>query len=110
MDDSEQDPEFDALLHTALAPPERPIDAGFVARVDRAVAEGERYRRRRASLLRQLGSEALAVAALGASLVYVAQAPAVQSALATTPELVWPALLSLLLLWILMRGRGDAFA
>jgi hypothetical protein len=102
------DPELDILLSEALAPPEGPADRGFVLRVERAVAEAERYRRRRAALLRQLASEALALGAVAASLAFVAQAPQVRHALERAPELGWVALPAVLLFWMLVRERGGA--
>jgi hypothetical protein len=104
------DTELDVLLSEALAPPAGPADRGFVAKVDRAVAEADRYRKWRAGLRRQLASEALALAAVGGSLVSVAQVAEVREALSAAPGLAWPALLSLLLFWMLVRGRGDALA
>ena len=104
------DPELDLLLREALAPPERPADRGFVIRVDQAVAEAERYRRWQAGLVRQLVTEALALAAVAASLVVISQVPEVTSALAATPGLIWPALVALLLFGLLVRGRGGALA
>ena len=109
MTDTE-DPELDSLLRSALAPPEGPADRGFVIRVDRAVAEAERYRRWRARLWRQLASEAAALGAVGASLAFVAQVPSVGTILRSAPGLVWPALLVLLLFWMLLRGRVDLAA
>jgi hypothetical protein len=97
---------FDALLAGALAPPEGPADRAFVARVDLAVAEAERYRVVRAAMRRQLVSEALAVAAVGGSLATVAQVPGIRAALADAPSLAWPAVLALLLFWMFVRGRG----
>jgi hypothetical protein len=104
------DPAFDQLLGEALAPPERPADRGFVVSVERAVAESERYRRWRRALLRQLVSETLALAAVAASLAFIAQVPAVRDTLEKAPGLAWSALLALLLFWMLLRGRGGAVA
>ena len=104
------DPELDRLLSEALAPPTRPSDRGFVLRVERAVAEAERYRRRRAALFRQLASEALALGAVAASLAYMAQAPQVRDALERAPELGWLTLPTLFLVWALVRGRSGALA
>lgn len=101
---------LDLLLSEALAPPERPADRGFVRRVERGVAEAERYRRRRAGLLRQLGSEALALGAVAASLAFVVQAPQIREALERAPELGWLTLPILFLIWVLLRGRGGALA
>lgn len=102
--------ELDSLLRETLAPPEGPADRGFVIRVDRAVAEAERYRRLRARLLRQFASEMLALGAVAASFAFVAQVPQVSEALDKAPGLGWSALLALLLVWMLVRGRGGALA
>lgn len=104
------DPELDRLLSEALAPPEGPADRGFVLRVERAVTEAERYRRRRAALLRQLAIEALALGAVASSLAFIAQAPQVREALERAPELGWLALPTLFLFWMLVRTRGGALA
>jgi hypothetical protein len=104
------DAALDRLLREALAPPERASDRAFVVRVERAVAEAERYRRWRAALLRQLGGEAMALAAVAGSLLVIAQAPAVRDALDSAPGLAWSALLALLLFWMLLRGRGGVRA
>jgi hypothetical protein len=106
MDDSE----LDGLLSEALAPPDRPRDRFFVLRVERAVAEEERYRKWRSECLRQLVTEALSLAAVGGSFALIAQVPMVREALTAAPGLFWAALLLLLLLWMLMRGRGSALA
>jgi hypothetical protein len=106
MDDSE----LDTLLSEALAPPERPADRGFVLRVERSVAEEERYRKWRGAFIRQLATEALALAALGGSFAFIARVPAVEALLTETPGLIWAALVLLLLVWALMRGRGNVLA
>ncbi len=94
------DSAFDAILAEALAPPARDKDPGFIARVDRAVIERERYLRQRGALRRQLGGEMLALAALGGSVALLARIPDVSEALAEAPTLAWPALLSLILFWV----------
>lgn len=104
------DVELDALLKRELAPPAGLAEPAFVARVDRAVAEAERYRQWRSRILRQLMTELAAAAAIGGSFAFVAQAPEVRDTLARAPGLAWPALLLLLLLWTLMRGRPGALA
>ncbi|HYE28598.1 MAG TPA: hypothetical protein VEA61_10240 [Allosphingosinicella sp.] len=104
------DEKLDILLGEALAPPEGPADRGFVLRVERAVAEEERYRKWRAAFVRQLVTEAAALAALGGSFALVARVPAVEAALTETPGLIWAALVLLLLVWALMRGRGNVLA
>lgn len=109
MTDSD-DLRLDLLLREALAPPEGPADRGFVLRVERAVIEEERFRRSRAALLGQLAGEALAVGAVAASLAFIAQAPQVREMLAAAPELGWLALPAMLLVWLLVRGRGGALA
>lgn len=105
-----EDPRLDLLLREALAPPDRPADRGFVVRVERSVVEAERYRRWRARLRRQLATEALALAAVGASFAIIAQVPAVRDALERAPGLGWAGLLALLLFWMLVRGRGGVLA
>ncbi|HYD37492.1 MAG TPA: hypothetical protein VEA60_07755 [Allosphingosinicella sp.] len=104
------DEELDILLGEALAPPDGPADRGFVLRVERSVAEEERYRRWRTGLLRQLATEALALAALGASFAVIARVPAVEALLTDAPGLIWAVLVTLLLVWALMRGRGSVLA
>ncbi|HEX8241731.1 MAG TPA: hypothetical protein VF574_18495 [Allosphingosinicella sp.] len=104
------DEEFDTLLGEALAPPERPADRGFVLRVERSVAEEERYRKWRKALIRQLATEAAALAALGGSFAFIARIPAVAAALTDAPGLIWAALVLLLLIWALMRGRANVLA
>jgi hypothetical protein len=94
------DAAFDAMLAEALAPPKRDKDPGFMAKVDRAVVERERYLRQRSALRRQLGGEMLALAALGGSVALLARIPDVSDALAEAPTLAWPALLSLLIFWV----------
>jgi hypothetical protein len=96
------DSAFDAMLAVALAPPKRDKDRGFIAKVDRAVIERERYLRQRSALRRQLGGEMLALAALGGSVALLARIPDVSEALAEAPTLAWPALLSLLLFWLVV--------
>ncbi|HEX2763036.1 MAG TPA: hypothetical protein VHM92_04200 [Allosphingosinicella sp.] len=102
--------ELDALLQEALAPPDRPADRGFVARLDRVVAEAERYRAARALLLRQLASEGLAAGAIAGSLFMLAQIPGLRAAIGAAPGLGWTALLALFLFWLLIRGRSAALA
>lgn len=104
------DEDLDILLREALAPPEGPADRGFVLRVERSMAEGERYRKWRAAFLRQLTSEALALAAVGGSFAVIAQVPAVEAALTHAPGLIWAVLVLLLLFWALMRGRSNVLA
>jgi hypothetical protein len=105
----EQD--FDALLRAELAPPERPADMGFVARVDRTVVAAGRFRAARERLRRQLVSEALAAAALAASAGFILAIPRVQETVAGAPGLGWAGLLALLLCWLLiMRGRVRTLA
>lgn len=103
--------EFDALLKAELEPPTGPVDMAFVTRVDRTILEAERYRASRAALKRQLGTEALAVGAIGGSLAVLAQAPGVREALSAAPGLGWTALLGLMLVWLLIvRPRAGSLA
>lgn len=97
---------FEALLKRELAPSEAPAESAFVARVDRAVAEADLYRRARRQILRQLGSEGLAVGAVGASLAFVTRVPDVREALTQAPELLSIAGLLLLLFWLLVHPKS----
>jgi hypothetical protein len=99
---------FEALLKRELAPSDAPAESAFVARVDRAVAEADLYRRTRRRILRQLGSEGLAVAAVGASLAFIARVPEVREALTQAPGLLSVAGLLLLLFWLLVHPSGRA--
>ena len=98
----DRDDGLDAMLAEALTPPKREKDAGFIARVDRAVVERERYLRKRSALRRQLGGEMLALAALGGSIALIARIPDVRIAMAEAPVPAWSALLSLLLFWLVV--------
>ena len=104
------DGRLDALLIEMLAPPEGQADAGFVSRVDKAVAEAELYSGWKRTLRNQLVTEALAILAIGGSLAFLAQAPAIRIALAGAPWLLSPAILSLFLLWMLVRSRPRLLA
>ncbi|MEA3062496.1 MAG: hypothetical protein QOJ94_2277 [Sphingomonadales bacterium] len=99
---------FESLLKRELAPSEAPAESAFVARVDRAVVEADLYRRARRRILTQLGSEGLAVAAVGASLAFVARVPDVREALTQAPGLLSIAGLLLLLFWLLLHPAGRA--
>ena len=94
------DDPFDALLGNALAPRARPADGLFVARVQAAVAEAERFRRWRRRALRQVGSEALILFGLAGAAFTLARIPIAQQLLAEAPFAA-PALGGLLLLgWL----------
>lgn len=98
---------MDELIAGQLALVERSPDESFVAKVDHAVLEWQRYRRWRASLWRQLVSEGLSIATLGGSLAVITQAPTVRLALVEMPMTIWPALISLLLLWVIVARGGE---
>lgn len=105
------DRELDELLGAALALTDRGPDPRFLGRVEAAIAEADRYRRWQANMLRQLTGELLALAGLAGALAVIAQAPGVGEALAEAPTLVWPAMLAMLLLWmILIRGPSRLLA
>jgi hypothetical protein len=107
----EEDAALDQLLGKELALGERPVDAAFVARVDHGIAELERYRLRRTGLLRRLTGDVFSIGALGGSLALIAQAPEVRGALVEAPLVAWPALLSLLVFWIVLpRGKARMLA
>lgn len=103
------DDEFDALLAGALAPPRRAPDPAFVARVDAAVAEAERFRAWRRRALRRLGSEALVLLALAGAAATLARAPAMAEAMTGAPLALPAALGAVLLGWLaLSPQRGPA--
>ena len=103
--------ELDALLKAELAPPKGPADMAFVGRVDRTIAVAERYRTARQALQRQLMSEVLAIAAIGACLAFLSRVPAVREAFTAAPGLTFTALAGSFLLWLLIiRGRTPRLA
>lgn len=91
-------------LFEALAPVERPVDAGFVSRVELRIAELERYRRWRTQRVRALVAELLAAAAIGTSLAFISQAPGAAAALGSQPTLIWTGSLIMLLCWLGATG------
>lgn len=106
MNDSDRD--FDTFLAEALAPPEGPPDAAFVARVDRAVIADAIYRRQRKALWRRFGGETIAIAAVGACLAEIARIPDLSALLSEASGLALPAMLALplLLFWtLILKGR-----
>ena len=104
------DAEFENLLREGLAPPERRADRAFTLKVERAVAEADLYRAWRAGLRRQFVSEALAMGAIGASLVTLSRIPELRQAIDQAPGLIWPVLLGLFSIWLLVRGRSRLLA
>jgi hypothetical protein len=109
---SADDKALNRLLAEALTPADRPADAAFVARVDRAVVADAIYRRQRNMLWRRFGGETLAIGAVGASLAVLARIPDLRALLAQASDIALPALLALplLLLWILVVRTRPAFA
>lgn len=105
------DADFDRFLAETLAPGERPADAAFVARVDRALVADAIYRRQRTLLWRRFGGETLAIAAVGASLAMLSRMPGLREQLAMASDLALPVMLALplLLLWILVARTRPAF-
>jgi hypothetical protein len=102
LDDEARDRALDEILARELAIADRPPDHVFVAKVDHAVAEWQRYRRWRADLWRNLAGEMVSIAALGGSLAVIAEVPEVRAALSESPTVAWPALLSILLFWLVV--------
>lgn len=107
MSEDSIDQAFDALLAQELAVPERAPDRAFVARVDRAVAEAQRYRRWRTRLVRDLIGEGLTFAAMAGSFAMLSRAPGLSDALPDAPGMIWPLAFALLLVWMASR-RGAA--
>lgn len=105
------DRKFDALLGEALAPDARAPDRLFVARIQSAVAETERFRRWRRRALHQLGSEALILGAIAGAALTLAHAPLWQIVFAQVPFAAPAAIGAMILLWLALaprRGVGVA--
>ena len=98
---SGNDAAFEALLADTLAPPAATPDRAFVARVDRALAEAERYREARRRLWRGLSRDGAAVASLAASFAILIRIPQIGAMTTQAPTLAAVALGWLLLLWIM---------
>jgi hypothetical protein len=93
------DADLDSLLSAALAPPDRPVDRGFVNLVEAAIVEEQRYRRSRRRLVIELFTDLAVAGALAAAVAVIALAPAVGEVIGDAPGLIWAALLILLVLW-----------
>lgn len=91
-------------LFEGLAPEARPVDTAFVTRVEARIAELERYSRWRTRLVRRLGTEALAAAAIGAALAFISRASEAAAALSAEPTLIWTGLFIMLLCWLGTAG------
>jgi hypothetical protein len=94
--------EFNLFLREALAPPARGPDRQFVARVETRIALDERLQAERGGLLRQLGMEVLALAAIAAGLLWLGRAPAVAEFVEHSPAIALSALLAGFTLMILV--------
>ena len=105
MNQIEDDQALEALLRAGLAPPSREPDAAFVAGVDAAVAEAERYRRWRTRFRRQLTTDLLTFGGIAGAFATLSRAPAVNEMLARTPALAWSIPMLLLLGWLTLN-RG----
>ncbi|HEY0116849.1 MAG TPA: hypothetical protein VGB54_14135 [Allosphingosinicella sp.] len=102
------DNQLDELLWRGLKLDYRAPDSGFVARVDRAILERERYRRLKSAMSRRLVSDLVGLAAVLASVVVLSFAPGLRDALANMELWPWAGLLSLLVLWLATRRpAGD---
>ena len=95
--------DFDLFLSASLAPPERPADRAFVARVDARIRLEARLGAARRSILRSLALELVALAAVAAGLCWIARAPALAApaGAAALPLLVGAAGLFALLVLVL---------
>ena len=65
---TQPDEDFDAMLSSLLAPPERPGDRGFTQRVDRAIDTEAALARAERRFWKSFAFEALAIGALLAAL------------------------------------------
>ena len=93
------DRDMDAMLAALLAPPERPGDRDFAARVERAIDAQAAYARARGRFWRSFAFEALAVGALLAALWLLSTAPMLAPLAGSAHWGLAPPLLLILLLW-----------
>ena len=97
--------QFDRMLAEALAPEAGGPDRLFVARVQARVALDERLRAERRSVLRQLGIEVAALAAVAGAILWLTRAAPVAGFFAESPEVGLTALLSAFALLVLLFSR-----
>jgi hypothetical protein len=97
--------QFDRHLKAALAPPERSPDRKFVLRVQAAIALEERLAGQRASLLRGLGKQIIAVGAVAAGIWWVSRAAPVSAWLAQSPAAALAILLTGFAFLVAILGR-----
>lgn len=102
----ERDPErrLEDLLASALAPPQRPPDAAFVARVEANIAELERYRLWRAKMARRFTTQLFATGAVGGALALISQAPETAMAVSQQPTFISAGVAVMLLCWLGLTG------
>jgi hypothetical protein len=100
--------EFERFLAEALSPAARAPDRSFVSRVQARIALDERLRHERSAMLRTLAIEVLAIAAVGAGLVWLTQAKPVAGFFADSPAVALAALiLGFGFLVLLFSGQTD---
>jgi hypothetical protein len=101
---------FDEFLATSLAPPERPGDRTFIARVQSAIAVEEQLAAQRRALLTQFVQQLVVVATVAIALWWIGRAEPVASRFAQSPALGLALLLTGfgLLVALLSKGRAGA--
>lgn len=104
MTETDTDGLLDGLLADILAPDERPIGAAFVSQVAYQVAELERDRCWRRSIVHRFTTQLLSIVAVGGTLALVSLAPDRAVTIGPPPGLIWPGLLVMLLCWITLAG------
>lgn len=105
------DEQFDALLASALAPPERPGDRRFVARVQARIELEDRLDAQRRLLVGGLVKQILALLAIAAGAVWLGRAASVANFFAQSPATGLAVLLTIfafLALVVVPRGAGPA--
>lgn len=102
--------DFDRFLATALAPPERGEDHGFVARVQQRIRIDDALRSARAATLGRLSVELAAIAAVAAALVWFAGSADASALAAESPAPVLAGLIGLFmsLVWLMAPGAGRS--
>ena len=102
--------EFDRFLANALAPAQRDPDRGFLGQVQARIALEDRLSGARASAIRRIGLETLAVLGVGAGLLWLSRAPEVAGFVADMPWLAAGTMMAgfgLLVTVLTSRGAGS---
>ena len=92
--------QFEGMLASALAPPDRDPDRAFVAQVQARVLLHEALRAERRGALQRLGLQLLAIVAVAAALLLLSRSPEITEFVAESPAVVLAAVIALFSLLI----------